>query len=478
MSEPARGAEADGARPLPREGPGWRISPAGRIWVVTVALAAVGWLVFHLAVGAHGAFYARSWSWPGVALLAVLFFGTEVFVVHLHLANSTHSVSLLEIPLVLGLFFVAPPLLISAHLLGSAAALVLHRRQPAIKLCFNLVSFLVADELAVMVFCVVSGSSGRFGPRPTLGAFAAAPAASVLSVLLVFAAISVTEQTRDNAWLVSTATFGVMSALFSTSLGLIAVAVLTAYPGAAWLLLIPSVGLYLANSAHASERRRHEGLEFLYESTRLLHQSPELETALGELLRNARRIFRAEFAELTYRATDAGQAMDAFVTAGQDQLTVRVIADDTLGPLWRFLEEQPSTAALWREQVDADIAALLVTRGIETALVTPLQDEGRVVGFLLLGNNERKVERFDDEDLRLLETLANHVVVALENGRLEQSLDQLQRLERQLSHQATHDPLTSWPTGCSSRSSCRTRWPNRRGAPPRSTSSISTTSRR
>ena len=49
---------------------------------------------------------------------------------------------------------------------------------------------------------------------------------------------------------------------------------------------------------------------------------------------------------------------------------------------------------------------------------------------------------FDDEDLRLLETLANQAAVALENGQLEQSLAELSRLKEQLRHQAYHDPLT------------------------------------
>ena len=52
------------------------------------------------------------------------------------------------------------------------------------------------------------------------------------------------------------------------------------------------------------------------------------------------------------------------------------------------------------------------------------------------------ISTFEAEDLKLFETLANHTAIALENGRLEQSLEQLGRLKEELHHQALHDPLT------------------------------------
>jgi diguanylate cyclase (GGDEF)-like protein len=42
----------------------------------------------------------------------------------------------------------------------------------------------------------------------------------------------------------------------------------------------------------------------------------------------------------------------------------------------------------------------------------------------------------------MLETVANQAAVALENGQLEQSLNELTRLKEELRHQAFHDPLT------------------------------------
>ena len=85
-----------------------------------------------------------------------------------------------------------------------------------------------------------------------------------------------------------------------------------------WLLAIPTGGTYLATWAYTTQRRRHEGLDFLYRSTQLLHQSSDLEAALAELLRHTCETFNAASAELVY------------ITETDDRpVCVRVRPDDT-----------------------------------------------------------------------------------------------------------------------------------------------------
>src|SRR5262249_57827559 len=81
--------------------------------------------------------------------------------------------------------------------------------------------------------------------------------------------------------------------------------------------------------------------------------------------------------------------------------------------------------------------------GLNEAMVAAIHGETRVVGMFLLGKGDGAVTTFDADELRLFETLANQVSVALENGRLEHSLAQLKSLEQQLTHQAFHDSLTN-----------------------------------
>ena len=78
-------------------------------------------------------------------------------------------------------------------------------------------------------------------------------------------------------------------------------------------------------------------------------------------------------------------------------------------------------------------------------MVSALRGESETIGSLIISNRLTEGTMFSDDDLRLLETLANQAAVALENGHLEQSLAELSRLKEQLRHQAYHDPLTGLP---------------------------------
>jgi hypothetical protein len=62
-------------------------------------------------------------------------------------------------------------------------------------------------------------------------------------------------------------------------------------PRSVVLLAVPAAIVFLAYRAYMGEREKHERLELLYESSRLLHYAPELDSAIGALLEHARRMF-------------------------------------------------------------------------------------------------------------------------------------------------------------------------------------------
>ncbi|HXA28734.1 MAG TPA: diguanylate cyclase [Candidatus Angelobacter sp.] len=89
--------------------------------------------------------------------------------------------------------------------------------------------------------------------------------------------------------------------------------------------------------------------------------------------------------------------------------------------------------------------AFMRSRGLRDALIVSLHGEVRVMGTILLGNRSGDVKSFDEDDLKLLATLASQASVSLENGRLEKSVSRLVELEQQLRQQASHDPTTGLP---------------------------------
>ena len=100
--------------------------------------------------------------------------------------------------------------------------------------------------------------------------------------------------------------FGGLVAVANTSLALLAVCMLWIDPRLLALLVVPLVAVFLAYRAYGSEREKHERLELLYQSSRILQHSPELDSALAALLEHARVMFRAERAEVLLWPRDGG----------------------------------------------------------------------------------------------------------------------------------------------------------------------------
>ncbi len=87
------------------------------------------------------------------------------YVIHLQRCPETHTISLGEAALVLGLYLLSPAGLLGAVLVGAAGALVLVRRQRAAKLVFNLAHLTITTGIALIVFRSVSGLGTRSGSR-------------------------------------------------------------------------------------------------------------------------------------------------------------------------------------------------------------------------------------------------------------------------------------------------------------------------
>ena len=370
-------------------------------------------------------------------LLAAGFAIVEMKVIVVHFRRETHSFSLSEVPAVVGLFFVAPLEYLLAVIVGSAVALVA-ARQSTTKLAFNLANFAVIAVLQQTVFHAV----GRFGAEPGVSewvaAFAATTAGSFFSVIAIATAISLSGGAPQYQKLPEMVRFSSLIALANTSLALLAVTVMWIEPTAAWLLIIPLVALFLAYRAYISEREKGEQLELLYESSRILQHSPELDSALVALLDHARNMFRAELAEIVlFPRDDSGAALRTTSRHdGPPEIMVPLPIGRTYG-LRRLLDEQPR--AVFRDGPEGELDHAPTIR---QAMVSPLAGESRLLGFLRVANRLTSGTSFETDDLRLLETLANQAAVALENGQLEQSLAELSRLKEQLRHQAYHDPLT------------------------------------
>ena len=409
-----------------------------RVWALTVVLGAIALVLATIELPAGQlaqAPVAVPW-W----LLAGLFYLTESKVVHLHIGRSAHSFSMSEIPVVYGIFFFRPAEFIVARLIGAGLALVIGRRQRSVKLGFNLAQFLFCSVITVGVVHLLVAVGGAFGPREWPGAFLATSAENMVGVFAVTAAISLAEGAPQHARIPRMLLMGAVVSLTNTSLALLVITVLFVEPAAALLFAVPIIAVFVAYRAYVSERQQHEGLEMLYESTRILQRSPQIDRALVALLDHARKMFRAEVAEVSLLPQVEGQdVLRTSVGPGE--------ATDMMKPIGTALDDPRLV------QCVAERRAFLVAHGDPTptskgggrfrnAIYAPLVGESRLVGTILVANRLSDLSPFDADDLKLFQTLASHTAIALENGQLEQSLSSLSRLKEELQHEAYHDSLT------------------------------------
>jgi diguanylate cyclase (GGDEF)-like protein len=376
-------------------------------------------------------------------LVAIAFAVAERGVVHLHFRKGAHSFSLADIPLVFALIFTSAHGVVLGCLVGSTSMLLLDRRLPPIKLAFNVAQLALATLVTEIVIHALAPAHG-IGPLTWVAALIAMQVGGFLTVLLIACAISLSEG------LVGIRTVGrmlfmdLLVTMSNSSLGLCAAVLAATNAEALPLLVIPGATLFVAYRAYLAERERHKRLEFLYEANRTLARSREVAHALEGLLARSLEAFRAELAEIILFGSDDNPSIRTLLGPGTYRELMEPIDDDVAEEMRALVEERGPRATKLNPPFRTErLQRYLEGRGVSHAIVAPLPGEERVIGTIMLANRFGVVRSFDEDDLRLLDTLASNASVALQYDRLEQAVMQLSVLQEQLHHQAYHDPLTS-----------------------------------
>jgi diguanylate cyclase (GGDEF)-like protein len=209
-----------------------------------------------------------------------------------------------------------------------------------------------------------------------------------------------------------------------------------------WLVLLsmlPIVVLFIAYRGYNNQRRKHETIEVLYQATMALHESPNIDAGLVTVLDHASRALRGEFAQLVLFTPD-GSAVTSVSGPGDSRRSMTSVPPSVAMVTRRLLAAL--TGATRLDPSDPAQATFLEAIGARNGVAAPLTTDSERSGLLVVGNRLGSLGTFDIGDVKLMSLLANQVNVALERGWLERSLSQLIELEKQLKHQAYHDPLT------------------------------------
>ncbi len=408
-----------------------------RVGVYALSLGLVGaalailWL---LEVAQHAP-PARPLLFP---VLIVLYALAEAAVVHVAVRKETHSFALSEVPLIIGAFTLAPPLVVLAQTIGSGLVLLIVRRQTPTKLGFNLAAFAVSTAAGLAVFHAIADHGDPLALQSIFAAFAAALTTDLVSALCVELVIRITTGEPMNLRLRSTAAIGFT--LLNATLGVAVVVDWVAHDAGLWMPLLMGIGLYGGYRLWTRERHRQERLADLQGTSHEIQGSLGSEGMEAAIVREVRRLFGAHTVELILP-----------LQGGDEVRRVQIIGD---GSVASRVHAERDLARTWRDLLRGDAGALATVSGSDldgggrpestrhSVLAAPVPVTERTRGLLALVDREAKVGDWPADELPLLETLGNQIAVTLRNAQL---LENVEARAAENEYLARHDTLTGLP---------------------------------
>ena len=333
-----------------------RVADAGerRIWWLNAALA----IPAALAVAALPLPPTSPDTAVSLVAVTAAFLLFEWQVISIRLATQTTSLTLTEIPLVIGLFVVNPIVLVAARILSVILGTVLITRQQPFKAAYNVVFMALETVLCVAVYRLIDPVSPMDAARVSTVVLLVAVITAVGGSL----AMSVASSTYAGRLrlrmptAVLHQTFG--PALASAAFGLLVLIVWAASPWLAWAPLLTVLVMYLAYRSHIDLIALHERLGQVLDFTRDTSGGDGNDIVLSQVLGTTRELGGVRRVGIAARTPDGrvlGTIGDFSERAAQgllDEDAGRSSRNTTL--FWHLGEHEPFTLIV---QTDPEIPA-------------------------------------------------------------------------------------------------------------------------
>lgn len=349
-----------------------------------------------------------------LVLFAVLHAAAQRYSVDIELRREVHSVTLTQVPLALGLMFVAPLLHLAARLAAPVALAVRHRHSP-VKALYNAAA--ASFEVGAAATAVSFVDTSEPGPQLWVALYLGLLVGDVVGSLLltsVWWLIGMPVTLRSAA--------GALRVIVVATLLFTALSVLTLssvrYEPTVWAVVLVLAGmLALAYRTHRKVVGQQQATQRLYDFVKGLGPLDVGSPAAAATLERMRVLLHAQRLDLA--VLHAGTWCHLVAEEDREPKRVQNLPPGASVP--RAALRGPALGS--REGGDGD------------TMRTPLLAGSELGGVLTATGRLGAGRRFDMGDLRLLETVGAELATALDRGRL------LTDLERS----ATTDALTGLP---------------------------------
>ncbi len=402
------------------------------VWGFTAALIAAAVAIWFGRVNHIPVTAARS-TLPWL-LVAAGFAASDRMAIKFEFREDSHSLTLGDIPLLLGLVFLHPDRLVLAVIVGFVVAMSLYGRQEPVKAIFNVAVPTLTALVALVCFHAVIGHSRADSMRGWLAILAATTTVHLLSGACVLVAMILIKRPPAGRELTPLLVTTALVTAINAALGIVAILVISAN---AWgVLLVIGIGVVfgIGYREHTTLRRRHRELDQLYRFSQALAELVEADDVVAKVLTEAKDLLNCEIVELSM-PIPRGVLCHALDSNGEVVQTLQS-GPDTLQTLVDRLNHGIRVS---QDRHHAGLSPTVTARGFRDAMVAPVPGEDGSGGVLLVANRIGDKTTFEADDLQLLETLAAHSGVVLRSSEL---LDRLRKEAADRQHQALHDSLT------------------------------------
>jgi diguanylate cyclase (GGDEF)-like protein len=408
--------------PLPRRSPQYA-------WLITNPLALFA-LICVIGFWIDQPDWYEDWAGAVIALVFLSIANLGVF--NVVIRRQSFNVVVTEIPLVLALFFLPPVVVILTSALATLISQAYQRIAP-IKLWFNVAKAAAATSAAVLVIQPFHPPLPDTGPRTWGILFAAVMVSAIVGPAAFAGVMTILQGRHAGQEALAAGSTMLVTAATNTVIGLVFLIALDATPWAAVLLGVLIVALVTVFRSFAEFFRQHRTLADVYELTLAVREHGSDGGLPDVLLGRVRTLMRSEYATLWLPAQ--GRHPEVLLTARVDDAGLLDISPTPAVVRERAIATEHAVAVGDRFPETEDLRPIVREAGLKDLMVIPLLSGQVTVGTLEVSNRIGGQLTYRTADVQVMETVAAHAAVAVENSRL---VDRLR-------YDAYHDRLTSLP---------------------------------